>query len=191
MKKILTTIILSTLATTSAYSNIYVQVEAGHSSIEGKEKSTQQTIFKSSSTNPRISLGFEKEHANGNSRYALDYTHFGTLSSDEKISGVNVKSEFKIQSIGASGIAYLGSNKFQPYLGVRLSYNKFSGKASANGYGYSANAQESDSSFGYGALVGISYKVTPKIAFNIGAEYNQLSSDASQYGGRAGISYKF
>ncbi|MDG6345242.1 opacity family porin [Glaesserella parasuis] len=183
MKKLTLSVLLAlSTISTSTLANVYIQGDIGSSKI------TPDDFNGGTATDFRISIGYDF----GNYRLAADYTKFGTVSESDQVYGVNVDYSAKIQSIGFSAIYdFHNSTALTPYLGVRVGYTKADVSVAANRSYYQVSADSSTTSAGFGALAGIQYKFTDHIDLNLGAEYNRLASDISQFGGKLGLRFNF
>lgn len=134
----------------------------------------------------RIAVGDESKARSF--RYAVDYTHFGTL--EETIGSTTA--EFATQGLGVSVASDLATyDKFTPYGGLRLGLNSLEFSAE-NG---TERVKTDKKTAGVGATVGVQYALNPQIALDVNAEYNHLGridgAKIIQYGVNTGVRFNF
>lgn len=189
MKKLLIAALVSTFALSAQAEGWYVQGDLGYSKAEIEYMDTGFNVIDDSAFTQRISGGYSW----GNWRAAIDYTNFGKVSRSVSYGYRSAELSAKIKSLGLTGFYDFNnfSKDFKPYVGLRLSSNHF--KLSGSAYtGYSSYSEEgTDRVGGIGVLAGVNYKLTEKLDLNLGAEYNRLSAETSQFGVNAGLRYNF
>lgn len=169
--------LLFTLPEVTQAHNWYVQGDIGQSKI--KSVGINKGILNDQVTDLRLSLG----HKFGNFRAALDYTRYGKASTSLE-DGDTVT--LKTNSLGFSYIYdFQYSPKLNPFLGIRLSYNKYT--ASLPRY----IELENNSTAGIGVLGGIQYKLSKQLSLNTNLEYNRMSVDIGQFGAKVGLRFDF
>lgn len=179
---------LSMAVTTQAQaSDWYVQGDLGFGKQSFKDDGD---TFKSNDFSQRLAVGMDFD---GQARVELGYTHhkdFKDSYQDPTDGKVDIK--VKSQSLDLTGIYSLGMyGDFEPYAGLKLSYNKFKSTV--------ADATEtesmSDSKFGYGVLVGTEYKLTDQLRLTTAVQYETQGKfegvKVSEFGVKAGLRYTF
>lgn len=174
----------------SAIASPYIQANVG---LSGYDMNLNSSILdgrvKDNDTFARLAVGGNS----GNFRYALDYTHYGTIDDmevstrkDNFVGLVNVTEKagyaVKSEGVGLSLIADLKdeNSKIAPYVGTRLSVNRSDvamvSTASVWGVtdGVLVATDGKATTVGVGAVLGLQYHVTPKIALDMSTEYNHL-----------------
>lgn len=174
----------------SAIANPYIQANIGISGYNADlDSSVLEGKIRDEDTFARLAVG----SGSGNFRYAVDYTHYGsiddieTLTRKDKLVGlVNVTENtgyaIETEGVGLSLIADLKNNdsKVAPYVGARLSVNRSEidvvSATSALGVSDVAlvTTDGKTTTVGMGAVLGVQYHVTPKIALDVSTEYNHL-----------------
>lgn len=187
MKK-LALCVLAGVIGVSAHASPYVQANVGLSGYSvGEEDNVLDQLDKAGKMGFRVAVGNEQAYNDFNIRYAVDYTHFGTVkgSTEAKISTTTpdggktetktetINAEVQAQSIGVTLISEFLTgevNNLSPYAGVRLAANSVETKLSGAGIGFKDDVK----SFGVGGIVGVQYKVSPQLSLDLNAEYNRL-----------------
>ncbi|MCK3654821.1 hypothetical protein A4G19_03290 [Pasteurellaceae bacterium Macca] len=167
--------------------NPYVQADIGYSYLGFIDNSDAD--LNGSVADFRLSIG---QRINNKFRVALDYTHFGKLKESESISGYTGKLRLKVKSLGITGLYdFKAKNNLTPYVGLRMSYNKFDLNASVSSSYQYYSGQDSESRVGFGVLAGIKYDLTKNVSLNLNVEANRLAANFAQYGIKAGLRYDF
>lgn len=171
----------------SAIASPYIQANVGISGYNADlNSSVLDGEIKDEDTFARLAVGGNS----GNFRYALDYTHYGTIDDIEtvthKVGAVNVTESagyaIETEGVGLSLIADFknDNSKVAPYVGARFSVNRsdvaVASTASALGVtdGVLMATDGKETTVGMGAILGVQYHVTPKIALDVSTEYNHL-----------------
>lgn len=184
-----------------AGANWYVEGNAGYSRL--KTSGGDGYDLKDNSFSPSIALGYRINDW----RFAVDYTYYGKANEDYRWQYYQEHEvgdeEIKAYGFGVSAYYDFNINTgLKPYVGVRLSTNHI--KTEQNYAIYSDNTgnmvesgsySDSDTKFGYGAIVGVSYNFAPQWDLNVAAEYNRLAKyddvKYNQYGVKVGVRYSF
>lgn len=215
MKKFTLLALTLALSAPAMANNFYAQADVGFSQLtaENNNQAVMHKELDSSDVSARVAVGMKQ----GQARYALDYTRFGTaeqstyatktLAANEIAAipagtyGVENSTEIDVHSIGASAYYDFATNsKFTPYVGARVSVNRLNleqGQELEQGFAdYDVKEEgKSKTNFGAGVSAGVSYQVLPALSLDVGAEYNYLGKiegyTVNQYGAKAGVRYQF
>lgn len=184
-----------------ASANWYVEGNAGYSRL--KTSGGDGYDLKDNSFSPSLAIGYKVNDW----RFALDYTYYG--KADENYGWQYYQEhevgneEMKAYGFGLSAYYDFNVNSsLKPYVGARLSVNHI--KSELDYTLYSDNTgkvvrrgsySDSETKFGYGAVVGVSYNFAPQWDLNVAAEYNRLGKENGvkfdQYGAKVGVRYSF
>lgn len=185
-------------ASTTATDGVYVQLDAGHSSLKLKAEGATDTTKHFS---PRFSLGYK----DGDFRYALDYQMLSkneeTITERLNQHVETTKITNKLNSIGLSVLYdFHNESNFTPYVGLRVAQNKMKIDVSeSDNAGANSKVSASKSKFGYGVVAGVDYNFTESFSTGLNVEYNKVGNfnfqngtlKADQFGVNVGIRYKF
>lgn len=173
MKKL--TFALATLVSLPTFAqNWYVQGDIGISNFEDVDSPVP---IEDNVTTFKLSAGYKFD----NFRTALDFTKLGKATTNDF--------SVSMRSIGLSAIYDFKTNsEFTPYLGIRLSSNKYKFSIPSR---YSYVKVENDSSSGIGALGGIQYRLNQQLSLNANIEYNRTALDYAEYGAKVGLRFDF
>lgn len=176
----------------------YIQTDFGLANVSAKNgekvklrnaRKDLKKSYKDSKFMQRASVGYDF----GNVRVAADYTHYTTLKDNVSEGDEKLSAQVKTRGLGVSAIYDfdLGSN-FEPYVGARLSTNRIKTNVNYSIDGESvASVSKRKSSFGYGVLAGVGYKVSSRVTADVGYRYNSLSSDVKSHEVSAGVRVSF
>lgn len=184
MKKLVMAVLLTGFTTTVAAEGFYVQGDLGYSKAKFDYSDDWSETMEDSSITQRISAGYDF----GQFGVALDYTNYGTYEGSFNQSYTTETLKEKVKSLGVTGFYKIEtSSEFEPYVGVRLSSNKFTTTSTTNTSRY----EDSDRTTGLGVVGGFQYKLTSNVGLNFGLEANMLAAEAVQAGANIGLRYKF
>lgn len=187
MKKLLIATLLSTFAL-SAHSQVYVQADLGSSRVALEDEAGGDEVLSGTVFSQRLSIGYDFQN---NFRTAVDYTNFGKVKESYTDEYFSADLSLKLKSLGVTGFYdFKSSSNFIPYVGLRVSYNKFDTEVALNSYD-SFSESVSESRIGFGVLGGVQYKLTNNMALNVNIEYNRVASDAYAAGANIGLRYNF
>lgn len=196
--------------TPSLPSNVYVQGDIGYSNLTAKADAQD---LKGDEAFGRVAVGMTQAQT----RYAVDYTHFGTAERHEHgtrtlaagevplvAAGtypVVYGTELDAQSVGVSAYYdFKGASKLVPYVGARVGVNRLSRETTEElqhgFFDHDLNEHtQNKTTFGVGVGAGVSYQVLPALSVDAGAEYSYLGkledATVSQYGAKVGVRYQF
>lgn len=159
---------------------VYVQGDLGlaHVRANGKFNSIRES-YNDSNVLPRISVGYDF----GPARIATDYTHYGRVDENRR----NAHAQASAQSIGVSGIYDFPINRFQPYVGARVSSNHIKRSETTA----VKKVTEKSTKLGVGLLAGVGYQIDNHLTLDAGYRYNHLDSDLRAHEATVGLRYKF
>lgn len=191
-----TTLLLSTSVAQAKSFGYYVEGQSGFSNfkIAFKEKGSLKIGHNSS----KIALGY----ADRNFRFALDYQHLSKgnkTRTDYDFFGDPFESKHKLSG-HSWGLSFIHdeeiTEKFKPYVGVRISYNTLD-------YHFKDNfndMRQKEKSTGFGGMIGANYSITENLMIGAGVEYNYLGAmdflqqkdtKVHQWGANGNIRYWF
>lgn len=138
---------------------------------------------------PKIAVGYDF----GAYRVELNYADLGKLKYQEHNDYYgDVAFTGKIKNLGVSAMYNFAPEKaFQPYLGARLMYTKFTSNASATILGESYSFSDSEHRVGFGALAGVEYRLDSNLFAGVNVEYDRIATNAGSTSAGVSIRYKF
>ncbi len=169
-----------------ASANWYVEGDAGYSRL--KTSGGLPSSVSDGSFSPSVAVGYKINDW----RFALDYTYYG--KGDEDFGA----GENEVKAYGFGLAAYydfdLGTS-LTPYLGARISANHIKVNSDFNNVSDYFHFSNSNTEFGYGGIIGVTYNFAPSWDLNVAAEYNRLGEvndvKVNQYGAKIGVRYTF
>lgn len=179
----------------AAQANWYVQGDLGYSKL--KTHFQKWDSLSKSQLVPSISVGYKFN----NFRLGLDYSHYGKINHSNTQSDIAEKFNLRINSFGVSTFYDFDLNSdFAAFVGVRLSMNKI--KWNYNMVDSSdpssidtESVSDTRTKLGYGAVTGVSYKLSKNLFAQAAIEYQQLvkieGDKVNQYGAKIGLRYEF
>lgn len=196
MKKTALAILLGALTfSTIASANWYAEGNLGYSKLK---TSGDVDKLSDSSFSPSIAIGYKINDW----RFAVDYTYYGKM--DEQVYSFTLGSYHahrndKIKAYGLGFSAYYDfdlNSALKPYVGVRIASNHVKWEDNyEDTAGQTEYDSDSETKFGYGAVIGATYNLAPHWDLNVAAEYNRIAkfenAKINQYGAKAGIRYTF
>lgn len=177
-----------------ASANWYVEGNAGYSRL--KTSGLDFDEISDGSFSPSVAVGYKINDW----RFALDYTYYGKGDDNygwsEGSRYGSGETEVKAYGFGVSAYYDFDLNTaLKPYVGVRLSANHIKVNDDFNEVSDYFHYSDSDTEFGYGAVVGVTYNLAPSWDLNVAAEYNRLGEvddvKLNQYGAKIGVRYTF
>lgn len=196
MKKVVLFSLLASMSTMAvAGTGVYVQGDVGYSKLTGKTDKTHKDNDKII----KISAGKDLN----NWRWAVDYTNYGSVTTEETrsengtwaqyttVSSYDSKIKNKVQSVGL-GAFYdfetMADNRLTPYIGVRAGLNEIKSVKMTtvdakyfeqNGdFVFSQKAPLTDvnknTKFGAGVQAGVHYAFNENLGLDWSVEYNHL-----------------
>lgn len=173
-----------------ASANWYIEGDAGYSRL--RTSGGLSSKISDGSFSPSIAVGYKINDW----RFALDYTYYG--KGDEDFGGLGGSGENEVKAYGLGLAAYYDFNigtVLTPYVGARISANHIKVNREFNRASDYFHFSNSNTEFGYGGIVGVTYNFAPSWDLNVAAEYNRLGEvrdvKVNQYGAKVGVRYTF
>lgn len=169
MKSVFAALLAAASFSAVAASGVYVQGDAGISSLKLKESGFK---LSSSEFSPRATVGYDFDN---NLRAGIDYTHYKNISHTAgSVSSVE-KTSVKVRSIGVSAVYdFPVSEKIKPYAGARLGINRVSSEYNETAANSSSHESYRATKTGLGALAGVGFQVSDNLTVDAGYRYNYL-----------------